>query len=55
MEDARLVMLVDEVDAAYEGGENRRPTAARSWLMWTAVAAVVFFIVAPLARALFAS
>jgi hypothetical protein len=55
MEDARLVMLVDEVDAAYEGGENRRPTAARSWLMWTAVAAVVFFTVAPLARALFAS
>jgi hypothetical protein len=55
MDDARLVMLVDEVDAAYEGGDAHRPTAARSWLMWTAVAAVVFFAVAPLARALFAS
>jgi hypothetical protein len=57
MDDARLVMLVDEVDAAYEGGDAHRPRPGRgrSWLMWTAVAAVVFFAVAPLARAFFAS
>jgi primosomal protein N' len=55
MDDARLVMLVDEVDAAYESDEPPSYTSARSWLMWTAVAAVVFFTVAPLVRALFAS
>jgi hypothetical protein len=54
MEDARLVMLVDEVDAACEGDE-RRSTTARTWLMWTALAAVVLFTAAPLVRALLAS
>jgi hypothetical protein len=55
MEDARLVMLVDEVDAACEGDEERRSTTARTWLMWTALAAVVLFTAAPLVRALLAS
>lgn len=55
MEDARLVMLVDEVEAAYEPAKEPRSTATRSWLLWTSVAVVLFSVVFPLARALFAS
>ena len=54
MDDARLVMLVNEVEAVYDDHPPRSSTA-RSWLMWTAVAAVVFFALAPLVRVLFGS
>ena len=52
LEDARYVMLVDEVDAACEGETHAHERRAPVWLLRLVLAMVVFGTVAPILRLL---
>jgi hypothetical protein len=52
LEDARYVMLVDEVDAACEGDTLVREPGASTWLLRVVLAIVVLGTVAPILRLL---
>ena len=49
-EDARLVMLATEVDAATELPERNTESARGRWAFWVVLVAVVMTALAPLAR-----
>jgi hypothetical protein len=52
MDDARMIMLVDEVDAACEGDPGPEATRA-AWPRWVLLTLLVMVALAPLTRLLF--
>jgi hypothetical protein len=47
MDDARLVLLTDEVDAAFDDPPVAVATSSRRWPMWTALVLLVAAVLAP--------
>jgi hypothetical protein len=55
MEDARLVLLADEVDAAFDDVPDPVPTSSAHWPMWIALVLLVAAVAAPVVRYLVSS